>query len=445
MVQTGAPVQELLIEDACLLPHLDREEVKSESLALGGSRILAVGPKEELRRRFPQAQRLSLAGYLVTPGLINAHTHVSMSFFRGLGQAQPLRPDGSEQSMIEDFFFPAEKALTPDLIEALSYPYLVDALKSGSTACVDAYFFIEGVGHALERLGMRGFIGEHIADLGGPHPAGLPVWEKYRDLIDRWPFSSRVQPVVYAHAADTVSPGLLKTLGDFARTRHLPFHMHLSQTWGEYERVHRLYGKSPVRVAYDAGVLQPRSLLVHLVSADGDDLDRIQGEGAVAGLCPVSEIIYEELPKLELFFERKLRIALGTDCAASNDGADILAEARSMALFARQRGIRLPATALGRMALSEAAEVFAPRDLGALAAGRAADLVCIRIGAELLPMTRPLTNLFFSSAHRQVRHVMVDGRWVVWNRELTLVDEAALQQEFTAACLILRQRTQLPL
>jgi hypothetical protein len=71
-------------------------------------------------------------------------------------------------------------------------------------------------------------------------------------LIDRWPFSSRVQPVVYAHAADTVSPGLLKTLGDFARTRHLPFHMHLSQTWGEYERVHRLYGKSPVRVAYDA-------------------------------------------------------------------------------------------------------------------------------------------------------------------------------------------------
>jgi 5-methylthioadenosine/S-adenosylhomocysteine deaminase len=174
--------------------------------------------------------------------------------------------------MIENFFFPAEKALTPELIEPLSYPYLVDALRSGVTSCVDAYFFMDGMGRAFERLGMRGFIGEHIADLGGPHDAGKDTWKKVRHWIENWQFSSLVQPVVYAHASDTVSFSLLKEMGDFARTYALPFHMHLSQTWGERQRTMLREKKSPVRYALDAGVIGERSLLVHLVSADGESV-----------------------------------------------------------------------------------------------------------------------------------------------------------------------------
>lgn len=434
----------LLIEDAWVFPDFNNETPQSVTLAVQGHKIAAIGPKEELRQRFPHAESISLPDHIVMPGLINAHTHASMSFFRGLGQAQSTNTD-RDVSMIEDLFFPAEQSLTPDLIEALAYPYLVDALKSGTTTCVDAYFFIDGVGRALDRLGMRGFIGEHIADQGGPHPAGREVWEKYRDKIEKWPFSSRVKPVVYAHATDTVSRPLLEELGQYAKACKLPFHMHLSQTWGERERVGRKAGLSPVQYAYQAGVIYENSLLVHLVSADRSDLEIIQKEGAVVGLCPVSEIIYEQLPELKNFFELKMRIALGTDCAASNDGADILGEARSLALFARQSGIQLGATQLGAMVLGEAAKLLAPQDLGSLEVGRAADFVCVRRGLEMHPWTRPLTNLIFSGASRAVEHVMIDGHWVLWNRQLVQVAEADLLEEFEKAVDQLRMRTTLPL
>ncbi len=434
----------LLIEDAWILRELSHEMPQRESIAIKAGRIVALGPKEELRQRLGKAERISLPGHLIIPGLINAHTHASMSFFRGLGQVQPTSA-AADASLIENFFFPAEKALTPDLIEALAYPYLLDALKSGTVAVADAYFFIDGVGRALERLGMRGFIGEHVADLGGPHPAGKPTWEKYRDKIENWEFSSRVQPLVYGHATDTLSFGLLREIGQYAKDRQLPFHMHLSQTFGERERVESREGKSPVRYAYDAGVVHERSLLVHLVSADSQDFKLIAAEGSLICLCPASEVIYEKLPPLKPLFASGSRISLGTDCAASNDTADLLQEARIMALFARHEGIPLGADVLGKMVLNEAATLFAPHDLGSLNPGRAADLVCINLGLELAPWTRPSTNLFFSSISRQVEHVMIDGRWVLWDRELTLVAEADLQLEFNRALAELRQRTTLPL
>lgn len=434
----------LLIEDAWVFTDFTRETPEAQTLAVQGQRIVALGPKDELRQRFPQAETMSMPEHIIIPGLINAHTHASMSFFRGLGQAQATSTR-RDASMIEDFFFPAEQALTPDLIEALSYPYFVDALKSGSTTCVDAYFFIDGVAKALERIGMRGFIGEHIADLGGPHPAGREVWEKYRKKIEQWPFSSRVRPLVYAHATDTVSRSLLEELGQYARTQKIPLHMHLSQTWGEYDRVKSMSGMSPVRFAYEAGLVHEQALLVHLVSADRSDLEIIKKEGALVGLCPVSEIIYEELPDLRHFFELDLPIALGTDCSASNDGADILSEARYLSLLARQCGYQLSSTQLGQMVVGAAARLLAPQDLGSLEVGKAADFVCIRKGLEMYPWTRPLTNLFFSGASRGVEHVMIDGHWVLWNRQLVQVSEADLLEVFEQAIAQLRMRTTLPL
>jgi 5-methylthioadenosine/S-adenosylhomocysteine deaminase len=292
---------------------------------------------------------------------------------------------------------------------------------------------------------MRGYIGEHLADLGGPIPAGRQTWEQFRRKIENWPFSSLIKPLVYAHASDTVSQDLLIDLGRYAEEQDLPFHMHLSQTWGEHERVLKRSGKSPVRLAYEAGVVRERSLLVHLVSADRDDLKIIAEQGALVGLCPVSEIIYENLPDLKNFFELKVRIALGTDCAASNDGADLLSEARCMAMFARQSGFPLSAVDLGSMVLGEAAKWLAPDDLGSLDVGKLADLVCIKLGLEHYPWTRPFTNVFFSGVSRQVVHVMVNGQWVLWDRQLVRVSERDLIDEFERVLQRLRKNTSLPL
>ncbi|MEZ4743282.1 MAG: amidohydrolase family protein [Bdellovibrionota bacterium] len=142
-------------------------------------------------------------GYLVIPGLINAHTHAAMGFFRDLGHQR--------QSMIESFLFPAEKSLYPELIEPLTWSFIYGSLLSGVTCIVDHYYFSKGVGTALEKIGMRGVLGETVADIGGAFPGEDSLNRALEDL-ESWNFSERIKPAIAPHAADTVSDKLLKKL-----------------------------------------------------------------------------------------------------------------------------------------------------------------------------------------------------------------------------------------
>lgn len=417
------------------------------ALVVRGDRIEAIGPQFELEQRYSKLAQLDLGGCLIAPGMINAHTHSSMGFFRGLGHAVAGRPSAAD-TMIERFFYPAERALSPELIEPLAYSYLYDNLRSGVTTIGDAYFYADGVAKACERLGIRAFIGEHIADLGGPVAAGKDRWLKTMKWIDAWPYSLRVQPMVYAHAADTVSAPLLQRLGDYAKQNQLSFHMHLSQSEGEYQRVQQREGISPVEYAAKAGVLGPRSLVVHLLSARADDLARLQDSGAHAVICPVSEMIYEKLPDLAALNEKDIPICIATDSPASNDGGRLLEEARLYALLLKDRGLAPQSYAASRIlaaVMEKPARAYGRPDLGTLQAGCKADLVCYEGDLGSLPLSHPAETLLYSMDSRQVAHVMVDGEWLLWQRRLTRVREEDLRQSYMAAATEIKKRTGLDL
>ncbi len=393
-------------------------------IVLQGGKVLAAGERATTLPRFPRARVLDASGYMLIPGLINAHTHCALSFFRGLGY-QPM-PAGSEQSIIETVMFPAERSLTPDMTEPLSYSYIFDGLRSGVTCFVDHYYYIAGVGQALERFGVRGVIGETVADLGGAKP-GREAWDRARHLIDAWPFSNRVTPAVAPHAADTVSRGWLKEMAEFARQRHLPLHMHLSQTTGERQRVLSREGITPVRMAAECGALSERSLIVHLVTADADDLGLIADSGSTIGFCPASQILYERLAPIHAFLQHGIPVVVGTDCAASNDTADMLQEVRFASLMANSH---LPhdqplatKTALSWYGEQAATSLGLGGRIGSLTPGSCADLVLLRLDASTQPMPSIANGLLYTLGSRHVQHVMVDGRWVLWNQASTLVPE----------------------
>lgn len=224
--------------------------------------------------------------FLIFPGLVNAHTHSAMGFFRGLGHGR--------QDMIENFLFPAEKSLTPDLLENLSLSYIAAGIRCGVTMFSDHYYFVEGVGRAFESLGVRAIIGETVADLGGAFPGDASV-QRMHALIDNWSFSDRIRPSVAPHAADTVSRPLLTKLAQFAVKNGLHLHMHLAQTVGELERVIKREAMSPVRYAQECGALTDKTLAVHLIACSDADINILKKEGTVAGICPVSEVVYEKL------------------------------------------------------------------------------------------------------------------------------------------------------
>ena len=409
--------------------------INDGAILIGGGDIREIGPSVVLRARHPQTLAIDASGYTAIPGLINAHTHVAMGFFRGLGHGQ--------DEMIEKFFFPAEKSLTPELLAPLSFSYIYGGLTAGVTCFGDHYYFSDGVAQAFERLGVRAVVGETIADLGGAFP-GRASWERWQQKLSQWSYSSRVTPAIAPHAADTVSGPLLKELADYARHHQLPLHMHLSQTKGEYQRVAAREGCSPVEFADRCGALSERTLAVHLVSSTPSDHAILQRRGTTAVICPASQIIYERLAPLADLIKASIPLALATDAAASNDTADLLAEMRLAALLAQDRGLpleqRLPEDFFQMTTLNPARALCLEARIGSLAVGKAADIVFLAEDLSTQPETKPMVNLIFSQSSRNVRHVMIDGRFVLYNSRLTLASEDDLLAEFRAAASVIHAR-----
>ncbi len=413
----------------------DGEPIADGALVVGGDKILDVGPSAVVAKRFANVRFVDAANFVACPGLVNAHVHSAMGFFRGLGHDQ--------EEMIERFLFPAEKSLTAELLEPLSYSYLVGALKSGVTTVGDHYYFVDGVARAVDRLGMRGVVGETVADLGGAFP-GRTGWDLWRGQISHWPHSARVTPAVAPHAADTVSSALLKELAQYAKKEKLPLHMHLSQSKGERQRVEKREGMSPVAYAESCGALTETTLAVHLVATDQEDWRRLAATGVTAGICPASQIIFEALAPLAGIFAAGVPVAVGTDCAASNDGSDLLAELRLLGLLAKDRGVpaasRSPLALLAAGTRNGAAALGLKNVTGVLAKGLKADFVLLERDVASEPMPRPDVNLIYSMASRQVRHVMIDGEWALLDGKLARAEEADLGRAYGVAVAEIRRR-----
>lgn len=375
------------------------------------------------------------SGYIALPGFINIHTHAAMGFFRGLGHGKT--------NMIENFLFPAEKALTPELLEPLSWSYLVSCLRAGITTIGEHYYMVDGVGAALERIGMRGFIGETIADLGGAFP-GRERWAKARSTIESWQRGPLIKPVVAPHAADTVSTELLTEMANYSVQNDLPLHMHLSQTNGEMTRVTKNDNMTPVEKAARCGALHNKTIAVHLVSAKARDFELLRNSKATAVLCPSSQLIYEQLAPLDFFADQGQNWALATDCAASNDGADLLTECKLAALFANDRKINTknfdPAALIDSITANPARALGMGGKLGLLAPGAFADITFMRDDLSLKPAFDDLRNLIFSGHQGLIEHVMIDGKWILWSRDLCTVDEQQLEDEFNQAITEITRR-----
>ncbi len=408
------------------------EEAGVGCLTIENGRIIARSKVPD-----PRYPTYDCSDFIICPGLVNAHTHCAMGFFRGLGHGKT--------DMIENFLFPAEKALTPELLEDLSLSYIAAGIRAGVTMFSDHYYFVEGVGRAIEKLGARGIIGETVADLGGAFP-GDESTKRMHTMLERWKFSDRIAPSVAPHAADTVSKKLLTELGAFAANNKMHLHMHLAQTTGELQRVQKREHISPVRYAANCGALSERTLAVHLIACDDDDIKILKDHNVTAGICPVSEIVYERLPAVDRIFRAGITTALGTDCAASNDTSDILAEMRIFSLLMRDRGVSLEdysfkdTLAAGTV---NGAKLFGKSHVtGLLKTGSAADLVLVNLAVDILPASNPLANLLYSANAGHVDHVLVEGRFILRDRKLTMAGESDVKLSYVKAVETIKKRLQ---
>lgn len=268
---------------------------------------------------------VDIGDQLITPAFINAHTHLSMSVFRG------VHTQAFGGNIVEDLYYRLESLLTAADIRAFARFAAYEAMLSGTGLVWDHYYHGESLAAGLAEAGLPAVIAPTLQDLHGPGVSSLDKQLSATETLDSEDWRKKgIFSAVGPHATDTVSDGLWTTVRDLAERRQLPIHVHVSQSPEEYARLMARDGRSPIQFLVSQGVVETDvpKLFVHGLYATADDLRALKGHDVVLGYCPFSQIQFGFPAQVGNWSEHGLRVAIGTDCGASNDSMDVQQELR---------------------------------------------------------------------------------------------------------------------
>jgi 5-methylthioadenosine/S-adenosylhomocysteine deaminase len=394
-------------------------------------RIVDLGPAGRLRSR-PAKETLDARGGVIMPGLVNAHTHLPMSLFRGLADDLPLA------QWLNEYIFPAEAAhVTPESVALGARLSMAEMLLGGTTTCCDGYFLAHQIAEAVEAAGLRAVLAQGVIDFpapGVPEPKGnIQAAEAFvQTWRDRSPL---IRPSIFCHAPYTCSAETLQAAKQAAEKQGALFQIHAAETQSEARVCRETHRCSPVQYLDRLGLLDRRTLLVHSVWVDEADIRTIAGQRACVAHCPESNMkLASGIAPVPDMLAAGVTVALGTDGCASNNDLDLWTEMDAAAKLHKVHRLDptvMDADTVLRMATIEGARALGlDREIGSLEVGKQADLIVIdTLQPHLAPMYHLRSHLVYAVHAADVRHVLIAGRPVVRDRQLLTIDRDALIRE----------------
>lgn len=374
------------------------------------------------------ADVIDCTGRIVMPGLINAHTHLPMSLFRGLADDLPL------QSWLDEHMFPAESASIDEESAAVGTELSVaEMLLGGTTCCADGYFHEASVVRAALAMGIRGVYAQGCIDFpapGAPDPSGnLAALARF---LNDFPRESLARPGIFTHSPYTCGSATLRGAWQVAREHGVLFFIHAAETAGEVTWCRdKCGGLTPIRYLDSLGILDPETVLIHAVHLTEDDADCIAEHDCGVVLNPESNLkLASGIPPAELLRQRGIRLALGTDGCASNNDLDMFGELRTASALwgaeVNEPGIP-PRELLGWATAGGADVLRLPALAGPLRPGRQADLAVLGIRPEFHACGQdPFAYVVRCARPGDVEWVFVDGVPQVKEGRLLDGDPAAI-------------------
>ena len=400
-----------------------RDVLYGSTIAIEDNRIAALGPTEALRANYPEAEVIDGTGKVVLPGLINAHTHISMSLQKGITMAVP---DGLYRVM-----WPVERSLTAEDCYVGGLIGGAEALKGGTTCVVDHYFHMEQVARATIELGLRGVLGHTIMSRLGPI-TGEPELEEGIDFVRRWKGRHPlVHPWLAPHATDTVDRAWLLRLREVATAEGVGLHLHVAQSPREEAYIREQYGMGCVEYLDDLGFLGPDVLAAHCLYIEEAEIELFLKSGAHPLYCPVGHAAHGNPQRAWEMLQRGIGVLIGTDCVCTNNEMNLVSELRVAGLSQKQLTkdfLAMPPLKILEMVTCDAAAAIGMGDrLGTLAPGYLADLVLLDFdGLHAVPNYALLDNIIYTCHGRDVNTVIVNGQVVVRDHALKTMDERDL-------------------
>ena len=405
--------------------------IEQAAVAVKNGRIVEVGKTADIDRKYAAREIVNAAGKVVIPGLINGHTHVPMTLFRGIADDLDL------QEWLTKYIFPAEaKNVTEDFVRVGARLGLAEMIRSGTTTYCDMYYFEDAIADETFKAGMRGVLGETVIDFpvadNKTYDAGLAYSERF---ITKWKGNALIVPAIAPHAPYTVSEAHLKAARALSDKLSAPIVIHISETKREVDDSVKTKGASPVDYLNRIGFLNDRVIAAHMVWPSDEELGLLKKRGVgivhnpqsnmklASGTAPVPQMLKENLP-----------VGLGTDGAASNNDLNLWEEMDTAAklhkLISNDPKVVTAEEAFEMATIRGARALHLNKEIGSIEKGKRADLVIVDLDdLNQTPWYNIYSDLVYATKADDVRTVIIEGRVVMRDRRLLTLNEETIKAD----------------
>ena len=400
------------------------------AVAVDDGVIAAVGPRDEIRKRYRARETIEGKGRVLMPGLVNGHAHSAMVLFRGLADDLDL------MTWLQRYIFPMEaRFVDEEFIRTGMRLACWEMIRGGTTTFVDMYFYPEVAAKIVGQCGLRAILGAPMIDFPSP---GFKGWDdsfaagrKFaRDWSKR---TGRIRPALAPHAQYTVTPEHLQQALAAARELSVPIVIHVSEDQAEVDTVGKRYGHTPIAQLERLGLLAHPLIAAHVVLPTPAEIPLLAKAGIGVIHNPTSNLkTGAGIAPLPDLLAAGVKVGLGTDGAASNNDLDLWGEIKLAALL--HKGVRhqpraIPAATALRLATQGGAEAIGlGASIGSLTAGKRADMIQVSLeSARLAPLYDVISHLVYAVGPQDVVTSVVDGRVLMRDGRVRTLDESRVR------------------
>ncbi|MBW6440735.1 amidohydrolase [Patescibacteria group bacterium] len=412
---------DIIVNNAVVLTINESDDIiKDGSVVIQADRILDIGKNIDINEKYQAKRKINARGGVVMPGLVNTHTHLAMSLFRGMADDLPL------DKWLSEHLFPAEKKFVD---EEFSYwgskLALSEMMLSGTTTFCDMYFFEKEAGQATKEAGMRGFIGEGVvSEFGDEDEIFYNKIKLTAELLEKYKKNTLISIVVEPHSCYTCSKKILIKLKEYAKENNLLYIIHLAETKKEFDDVKKKFGVSPVEYLDKIKVLDEKTLAAHCVWLNDNDIEILRQRNVKVSHCPKSNMkLASGAAPIGKLFEKGVVVSLGTDGSASNNNLDMFSEMDYAAKLAKVTTLNpevAKAKEVVRMATINGAKALGmENEIGSLELGKKADLIILDFNKpHLVPVYDYYSHLVYCASGSDVETSIINGKVILENRKI---------------------------
>lgn len=444
---------DLLITGPDIVTFDDNDTVVPDgAIAVRKNAIVWIGSATEAHR-FAAAETLSARNLIAMPGLIDGHFHTAQQFLHG--KLASLRRRGELlQPIWMRYLVPFESGLEPEDVYCSGLAGYAAMISSGTTCFLEAGGpFPDEMGRAASDIGIRGRIAMSTMDMDDAVPAGsryttAEALRRSEELVLRWRDHPRVNAWLALRQLLVNSEALRMGMRELSHALNTPIHTHLAEGTYEIDYAIQKWHLRPAEYLEAIGCLDEHVHAAHSVLLSPNELDLYAQRDVSACHCALNNYRIGP-PRLYEMVRRNLRVALGSDGAATRSTLDMFAVVHgahvgSQAVAGTPYHWDTPLSCEKILRVAVRGGARAARldgQIGTLAAGKLADIVLINTSdPDQFPRIDPVITLAESTTGRDVRHVIIDGRIVMRDRRIVTIDVEATQQKIAARYKTITER-----